>query len=261
MPTCRRSGMGSSSAFTVGLLHALHALKGQMVSKHELAMEAIHVEQDLLKETVGSQDQVLAAYGGLSHVCFLPGGEVSVRPIIMPFERMQLFNAHVMLFYTGIKRTASTVASTYVNDIGRHRPQLRMIQNLVDEGLALLSSDKDIALFGELLHEAWQAKQSLSKQVSNDRVDDIYQEARAAGAIGGKLLGAGGGGFIMFFVPPEQRESVKQRLQGLIHVPCKFEFSGSQIVFYNVEQDYSSEDQDRQNHRIDPFRELATRRQ
>ena len=177
-----RSGMGSSSAFTVGLLHALHALKGQMVSKHEVAMEAIHVEQDLLKETVGSQDQVLAAYGGLSHVRFLPGGEVSVRPIIMPFEAhatVQL--AHVMLFYTGIKRTASTVASTYVNDIGRHRPQLRMIQNLVDEGLALLSSDKDMRCFGELLHEAWQAKQSLSKQVSNDRVDDIYQEARAAG--------------------------------------------------------------------------------
>ena len=197
-----RSGMGSSSAFTVGLLHAVHALHGQMVSKHQLAMEGIHVEQTLLKETVGSQDQVMAAYGGLNHVQFFPSGEISVQPIGLRADRLALFNAHIMLFYTGIKRTASQVASTYVCDIDHRRRELRVIKDLVKEGVSILSEDRDISVFGKLLDEAWQAKRNLSPLVSNADVDAIYAAARAAGALGGKLLGAGGGGFRCCLFPP-----------------------------------------------------------
>ena len=252
-----RSGMGSSSSFTVGLLHALYALQGRMVSKHQLAMDGIHVEQNLLRETVGSQDQVLAAYGGLSHVRFLASGEISVRPIIMRPERIAELNSHVMLIYTGIVRTASEVANTYVNGIEKQRRQLRIISDLVKEGLALLSGERDIANFGELLHEAWQVKRNLSQHVSSARIDDMYGDAIAAGAVGGKLLGAGGGGFMLLFVPPDRQEAVKQKLRGLIHVPCNFESQGSQIIFLDPEKDYSKEETARAGRRVDPFRELA----
>jgi D-glycero-alpha-D-manno-heptose-7-phosphate kinase len=252
-----RSGMGSSSAFTVGLLHALYALKGQMVSKHQLAMESVHLEQDVLKETVGSQDQVLAAYGGFNHITFAPNGEISVRPVTLSRDRMLELNAHVMLFYTGIKRTASTIADTYVNDIDDKRRQLRLMRELVDEGVSILGGGQDLGGFGELLHEAWQAKRSLSATVSNSYVDDIYDQARAAGAIGGKLIGAGGGGFIVFFAPPERHAAIRERLAKLIHVPVKFEFGGSQIIFFDREEDYSAEEQARSARTIDAFRELG----
>ena len=208
-----RSGMGSSSAFTVGLLHALHALEGRMVSKRQLAAEGIHVEQELLGETVGSQDQVATAYGGLNHIRFLPSGEISVRPIIMSADRVSELNSSLMLFYTGIKRTASGVASTYVEDIEDRRRSMRILQDLVEEGLAVLSTGADLRYFGELLHEAWLVKRDLSGRVSNDRVDGIYADALAAGAVGGKLLGAGGGGFMLLFVPPERREAVAAEVQ------------------------------------------------
>ena len=189
-----RSGMGSSSAFTVGLLHAAYALQGQMPSKRQLAVEAIYVEQEVLKETVGSQDQVMAAFGGLRHVQFLPGGEFSVRPITLPAPRLVELNDHLMLFYTGIVRTASDLAKSYVDDIHSKRRQLRIMKDLVEEGLSVLNSGKDLHVFGQLLHEAWLAKRSLSAQVSNSQVDELYGRAQAAGAIGGKLTGAGGGG-------------------------------------------------------------------
>jgi len=252
-----RSGMGSSSAFTVGLLHALYALTGRMASKHHLAIESVHLEQDVLKETVGSQDQVLAAYGGLNHVNFLDNGEISVRPVTIPAERVRELNAHLMLFYTGIKRTASTIADTYVANIDRSRRQLRIMRDLVDESLAVLNSQQDLTPFGELLHEAWQAKKSLSSSVSNSDVDDLYQVALSAGAIGGKLAGAGGGGFILLFVPPNCQEKVRERLSTLIHVPFRFEFAGSQILFADTEQEYSREEEARARQHLRPFRELA----
>jgi D-glycero-alpha-D-manno-heptose-7-phosphate kinase len=252
-----RSGMGSSSAFTVGLLHALYALKGEMVSKHQLATQSVHLEQEVLKETVGSQDQVLAAYGGFNHITFMPNGEISVRPVTLSRDRMLELNAHVMLFYTGIKRTASTIAETYVNDIDDKRRQLRLMRELVDEGVSILSGDHDLGGFGELLHEAWQAKRSLSAKVSNSHIDDIYAQARAAGAIGGKLIGAGGGGFIVLFAPPERHAAIRERLGKLIHVPVKFEFGGSQIIFFDREEDYSAEEQARSARTIDAFRELG----
>lgn len=252
-----RSGMGSSSAFTVGLLHALYALKGHIVSKHQLAMESIYLEQNVLKETVGSQDQVLAAYGGLNHVSFLPNGEVSVRPITITPERMQELNSHLMLFYTGIKRTASTVAESYVNGIEDRKRQLRLMKELVEESVVILNNRQDISGFGELLHEAWQAKRSLSASVSNSEVDEIYEQARSAGAIGGKLAGAGGGGFLLLFVPPCKQKEVRERLNKLIYVPFKFEFSGSQIIFFDQEEDYSAEEKARVSQPIQAFRELT----
>ena len=253
-----RSGMGSSSSFTVGLLHALYALQGRMVSKYQLAKESIYLEQDVLKETVGSQDQVLAAYGGFNHAAFLPNGDISVRPVTISPERMQELNSHLMLFYSGIKRTASNIAESYVNGIENKKRQLRLAKDLVDESISILNTGQDITRFGELLHEAWEAKRSLSAQVSNPYVDEIYNEATAAGAIGGKLLGAGGGGFFLLFVPPLRQNAVKERLNKLIHVPFKFEFSGSQIVFFDQEADYSAEEKVKASQQIHPFLELTS---
>ncbi|MGA2149907.1 MAG: kinase [Bryobacteraceae bacterium] len=239
-----RSGMGSSSAFTVGLLNALYALKGVMKSKLELAKDSIHLEQEVLQEVVGSQDQVLAAHGGLLHVSFHPGEEFTVRPVTLTKERMTELNAHLMLFYTGIKRTASDVASTYARQMDGRKRQLRLLQDLVDEGVAALSGGQDIRAFGELLHEAWQAKRELSSMVSNRDVDAIYEAAMSAGAIGGKLTGAGGGGFMLLFVPPPNQKAVTESLKKLVRVPFKFESSGSQVIFYDPEEDYSNEEEE-----------------
>jgi D-glycero-alpha-D-manno-heptose-7-phosphate kinase len=253
-----RSGMGSSSSFVVGLLHALYALKGRMPTKRQLAAEAIEIEQNVLRETVGSQDQTAAAYGGLNHIQFLQNGEIAVRPVTIPQHRIRAFDDHMMLFYTCIKRTASDVAKTYVDDIGTRKRQLRILNDLVGEGIQILSGDHDICEFGELMHEAWLAKRSLSASVTNAQVDEIYAKARAAGAIGGKLAGAGGGGFMMLFVPPEKQAQVIDSFQGVIHVPFHFESSGSQIIFYDAEPDFSREHQvrEQQQGKI-VFRELS----
>jgi D-glycero-alpha-D-manno-heptose-7-phosphate kinase len=237
-----RSGMGSSSAFTVGLLNAIHALKGQMCTKHQLATESIHLEQVVMKENVGSQDQVQAAYGGFNHIHFLPNGEFVVTPVTISPERIKQLNSHIMLFYTGIKRTASDIAGSFVNDMESRRRQLRTMKQLVEEAVNILVSESDINGIGELLNEAWEAKRSLSSKVSNPEVDSMYETATAAGAIGGKLTGAGGGGFLLLFVPPDRQERVLNSLNGLVHVPFRFEFSGSQIIFYDLEQDYHTEE-------------------
>jgi D-glycero-alpha-D-manno-heptose-7-phosphate kinase len=255
-----RSGMGSSSAFTVGLLNAAYALLGQMPSNRQLALESIHVEQNLLKETVGSQDQVMAAYGGLRHVHFLPNGEISVRPLTLSAQRLAELNDHLMLFYTGIIRTASDVAKSYVDDIHSKQRQMLFMKDLVDESISILNSGRDLLHFGRLLHEAWQAKRSLSAQVSNPQVDELYARAQTAGAIGGKLTGAGGGGFLLLFVPPGCQKSVKDCLHNLIHVPFRFEPSGSQIIFYEPGVDYSAEDEARNTRKIEKFRELPMAR-
>ena len=253
-----RSGMGSSSAFTVGLLNAMYALKGFMPSKRQLAMESIRIEQDLLKETVGSQDQVQAAYGGLNHITFHADDEFAVRPVTISRERIHELNSHLMLFYTGIKRTAADVAQTYVNDIANKKRHLRITKDLVKEGLAVLNSGQDLTAFGELMHEAWQVKRSLSDKVSNSQVDHIYQRAIDAGAIGGKLTGAGGGGFMLLFMPPDRHSAVREALSHLINVPFKFDFSGSQIIFFDPEEDYQALDQVRTGQTIQPFRELES---
>lgn len=233
-----RSGMGSSSAFTVSLLHALHTLRGEMAPKHQLAREAIHIEQEVLKETVGSQDQIMAAHGGLKHIRFQPDGEIEVSPLALPPGRMAELKAHLLLVYTGIARTAADVAKSYVDGITTRRRQLRIMKELVDESLDVLTSGMNILAFGDLLHEAWQAKRSLSNVVSNGEVDALYDRARTAGAIGGKLTGAGGGGFLLLFAPPDRHQDVLDALDGRIHVPFEFEPSGSQIIFYEPGVDY-----------------------
>jgi D-glycero-alpha-D-manno-heptose-7-phosphate kinase len=252
-----RSGMGTSSSFTVGLLHALYALKGFMPSKHQLAEESIHIEQEVLKETVGSQDQVSAAYGGFNHISFLPNGTFSVRPITLSQERLKELNSHLMLFYTGIKRTSSNIAESYVNDMEARRRQLRIMKDLIEESISILNNGDDLCGFGELLHEAWQAKRSLSASVSNSFVDEIYESAISAGAIGGKLTGAGGGGFMLLFAPPSGQKQIREKLNTLIHVPFKIEFSGSQIIFFDSEEDYSREEEDRAARSIQSFQEMS----
>jgi len=254
-----RSGMGSSSSFTVGLLHALYALKGYMPGKPQLANESIHIEQDRLKETVGSQDQVCAAYGGFNHISFPTDGDISVTPITLPSQRVLELNDHLMLFYTGIARTASAIAGSYVPDISSREHEIREITDMVDEGISVLNSRQDIIRFGELLHRAWESKRNMSAMISNSHVDEIYQRAQTAGAAGGKLLGAGGGGFMLLFARPSQQEKIREALGNLIQVPFKFETSGSQIIFFDAEEDYSAEDTFRTKQTVDVFQELAVR--
>jgi D-glycero-alpha-D-manno-heptose-7-phosphate kinase len=250
-----RSGIGSSSSFCVGLLHALYALIGKMPSKSQLAGEAIHIEQSVLNETVGSQDQVTAAHGGFNHLMFQQSGEISVRPITIRPERMRELESHLLLFFTGIKRTSSDVAQSYVHNFEGNKRHLRIMKDLVDEALAVLSSERSLDAFGGLLNESWLAKRSLSKEVSTSAVDEIYQSALGSGALGGKLLGAGGGGFLLLFAPPDRHDALKQKLAGLIHVPFRFEFGGSQIIFYDPETEYVDEERARANGPPRVFRE------
>ena len=251
-----RSGMGSSSSFTVGLLNALYALKGIMPSKHQLLTESLHIEQNMIKETVGSQDQTLAAYGGFNHVNFNQNGDVSVRPVIMSADSMHHFNDHLMLFYTGIKRTAADVADSYVPNIEDKKRQLRIMKDLVEEALSVLGKGINFNEFGSLLHEAWQAKRSLSARVSNNQVDEMYEVALAAGALGGKITGAGGGGFMLLFVPPESQKRVREALKAQIHVPFRIDNTGSQIIYFQHEEDYSTQESDRSGRILDDFKEL-----
>ncbi|MEK7294803.1 MAG: kinase, partial [Nitrospirota bacterium] len=251
-----RSGMGSSSAFTVGLLHTLAALEGRLVPKAELARQAIHVEQELLAEHVGCQDQILTAYGGLNHVSFAPNGEFSVQPVSVSRERLDELSNHLMLFYTGVARTAEAMTASYVPDLHENEEQLRPIGDMVEEGIKILASDRDIHEFGALLHHAWQAKKAVNAAISNPHVDGIYAAAIEHGAVGGKLLGAGGGGFMLLFAPPEHHAAIRERLKKFIHVPFKFEPSGSQIIFADQEEDYSVYDTPERLTALDAFREL-----
>ena len=254
-----RSGMGSSSSFTVGLLHAIYALLGKMVRKRQLAMESIHIEQNMIKETVGSQDQVAAAYGGFNKICFNQSGEIDVMPLPLSHERKEEFSSHLMLFYTGIMRTASDVAESYVKDIKMKEKILNQMHDMVDVGISILQSDASISEFGELLHEAWQAKRSLSDKVTNSVVDNIYAVARENGAIGGKITGAGGGGFLLLFVPLSEQSRVRNALKNLIHVPFQLESTGSQISLYDpAVEDYCTEEEDRNKRNICTYRELNT---
>jgi D-glycero-alpha-D-manno-heptose-7-phosphate kinase len=251
-----RSGMGSSSAFTVGLFHALHALRGEMPTKLQLAKEAIHLEQEVLQETVGAQDQTLAAYGGLRFVRFQTDGEIEVSPVVLPKARIAELKSHLMLVYTGIARTAADVAKSYVPQIENQRRQLRLMRQMVDEAIEILTGGVNLIAFGELLHESWLAKRSLSDIVSNDEVDRLYKAALEAGAVGGKLTGAGGGGFLLLFVPPERQPNVLKAMGECIHVPFDFETGGSQIIFYEPGTDYEAADRAREPRRR-TFKELV----
>ncbi len=251
-----RSGMGSSSAFTVGLLAALHALDGRMVGSEKLTEESIHIEQEVLQETVGSQDQVCAAHGGFNHILFSTSGEITVRPVILRPDRLRELSSSLMLFYTGIKRTAADVAESYVPSLDEKRRQLRLIREMVDEALEILCGSAELSDFGSLLHESWMAKRSLSSLVSNGPIDSMYEAARAAGALGGKITGAGGGGFLLLFVPPERQRAVRESLSRLLHVPFAFDWGGSRVIFYDPEPDYTEADADNRRRDLTAFREI-----
>ncbi|BAI76807.1 galactokinase/homoserine kinase family protein (plasmid) [Azospirillum sp. B510] len=227
-----RTGLGSSSSFTVGLLHVLNALKGQMSDQRGLAELAIHLEQNVIKENVGSQDQILAAFGGLKHVTF-NADNFTVRPVPLPLARKDELQSHLMLFYTGISRMASDVAAHQIRNIPNRQGELMAMRQMVDDALGILSGGSDIEDFGLLLHESWRLKRSLSSHVSTSLIDELYERARVNGALGGKLLGAGGGGFFLVFAPPEAHLRIRQALAGLLHVPFRFEESGAQLIFYS----------------------------
>lgn len=222
-----RSGIGSSSAFAVGLLHALHGLQGQMIGPEELAADAIHLERTLLHEPVGCQDQILCALGGLRLVTFTPDGQWRADPVVLPPERLRQLEDRLLLFYTG-PRQASILPG------GQNSRPLHRIQAMPQQALTILLG-RDLADFGDLLDESWQVKRELHAGISTPDVDALYLSARKAGAHGGKLLGAGGGGFLLLFVEPPFQRSVHQALQDLVHVPFAFENQGSSIVYYRPE--------------------------
>ena len=228
-----RSGLGSSSSFTVGLVHALAALKGAYVSKDQLAKDAIHIEQDLIGENVGSQDQIAAAYGGFNRIEFLRSGTFQVSPVIVKKQRLKELQRHLMLCFTGFSRISSEVASATIGNLSRRETELQRMRQMVDEAVKILhGSTRPIEEFGDLLHESWMCKKQLSDRVSTTEIDQIYECARGAGAIGGKILGAGGGGFLLLFAKPEHQARVREALKQLIHVPFHFDESGSRVVLY-----------------------------
>lgn len=226
-----RSGLGSSSSFTVGLLHSLYVLKGIMPTKLRLAKEAIHIERDILKENVGSQDQILASFGGFNKISLEGDDEFKVQPVIMTHNRLKELQDHLVLFFTGFTRHASKIARKQIENSSKKKQELSTMRQMVDEGIKILTQDVDISGFGKLLHEAWKLKRSLTNKISTPQIDEIYETACKAGALGGKLLGAGGGGFMIFFVEPEKKSKLKEKLKNLLSVPFQFENAGSEIIF------------------------------
>ena len=228
-----RSGLGSSSSFSAGLIHALAAMQGKYISKEELAKNTIHIEQDIINENVGSQDQISAAYGGFNRIEFKSNNTFEVSPIILKKDRLQELQSHLMLFFTGFSRIASVIAKSQIGNINSRETELNLMGGMVDEAIQILqSTNSPINEFGKLLHQGWLHKRSLSDKISTPEIDLIYDQALHAGATGGKILGAGGGGFLLLFVKPEMQSQVRERLKKLIHVPFEFEDSGSRVVLY-----------------------------
>ena len=229
-----RSGLGSSSAFTVGLLNCLYALKGKKVSKDQLARDAIFVERNLIKENVGLQDQVATAVGGFNRIEF--GGKESfkVYPIQVSKQRLKDLNAHLMLFFTGFTRTASDIAAEQIRLVGSKEREMLKMLDLADQAEGVIADNKTpLRDLGELLHESWMIKRDLSSLITNTNIDQTYQKALKAGAWGGKILGAGGGGFMLIFAPPENQKNIRSALKDLLHVGFNLENEGSQIIVHN----------------------------
>lgn len=228
-----QTGLGSSSSFTVGLLNALYAYKSQIISPLRLAQEAIYVEQKMIKEKVGFQDQCAAAVGGLNYFEFRQDGSISYKPVIMTEERRKNLKSKLMLFYTGMQRFAENILKEQINktQAGAITNDLSHIRQMVDEGFSILTSEADLTCFGELLHKAWLSKKNLSSAISNSVLDGLYHKAISAGAIGGKLLGAGGGGFFLFYVEEENQAKVRRALGDYQEVSFDFDKEGSKNIF------------------------------
>jgi D-glycero-alpha-D-manno-heptose-7-phosphate kinase len=237
-----RTGLGTSSSFTVGLLLGLYALRNQMRDKQSLAADAIHVEQDILQEAVGAQDQVSAAYGGLNRINFHTDGTIEVKRVLTGPSRLAELEQNLALYFTGFSRTASEIAKEQLRVTPQKKKELEAMHQLVNEAESIVTNEgRPLQDFGRLLHEGWQIKRSLTQKISSTDIDEIYEAGLAAGAVGGKLLGAGGGGFMLFFVPRERRQALRTRLKKLLCVPFSFSDRGSHVVVYEPEEKYGQE--------------------
>jgi D-glycero-alpha-D-manno-heptose-7-phosphate kinase len=231
-----KTGLGSSSAFTVSLLHAYFGNLERLCSKPFVAREAIFVEQQLLKETVGCQDQIAAAYGGLNRVDFYSGGDFRVTPVHVPSARRAELESSLMMFFTGFTRSAETIEQRKIARFKDRSTELRAMYDMVNEGERILTDpSRPLAQFGDLLHQGWMEKRKLDESVSNPCIDAAYDAGRKAGALGGKLLGAGGGGFLLMFAPPGRQAAVREAMKGLTYVPFRMERDGTSVVLYNPE--------------------------
>lgn len=230
-----RSGLGTSSSFAVGMLNAFHALKGKYVDKKRLADEAIHLERELCSESGGWQDQIAASFGGLNRITFDAHG-YDVSPIIISPERKRHLNENLMMFFTGFTRFSSEVQDANAKDRGDKTAQLKEMLALVDEAENILTDKHtDLDDFGRLLDHTWKLKRQTGSAISTNSIDALYAKGIAAGALGGKLLGAGGGGFLIFYVPSERRASVMEAMKGLLYIPFEFEDGGTRVVYYSPE--------------------------
>lgn len=230
-----RSGLGTSSSFAVGMLSAFYAIKGKYADKRKLADDAIYLERVLCREIGGVQDQIAASYGGFNRIDFSADG-YNVRPVIISHERKAALNKNLMLFFTGFSRFSSDIqVSTQKQMKNKERDLLEML-SLVDDAEHILVSKTPLSEFGRLLDYTWRLKRDLSKEISTDSIDIFYEKARSAGALGGKLLGAGGGGFLLLYVEEEKQKQVREVLSDLLYIPFAFENEGTKIVYYVAEE-------------------------
>jgi len=231
-----RSGMGSSSVFAVGLMNLLNSFQGKKINKKQLAQKSIYFEQKILKDVVGSQDQIAAAYGGFNKIVFNTAGSFDVHSVSIKKSTLKKLNSNLILLYTGFKRTAQNIAKNYVCKLTKSKKShILAISNFVTEAENILRKG-DLNDFGKLLHESWLEKKSLSSSITNFNIDEIYNNAINKGALGGKLLGAGGGGFFLFYVPYFRQKNFIKYFAKLINVPFKFSSTGSKIMFKNIDK-------------------------
>lgn len=229
-----RSGLGTSSSFAVGMLNAFHALKGKYADKRKLADEAIYLERTLCRESGGVQDQIAASFGGMNRINFNADG-YTVNPIIISPERKSILNRNLMLFFTGFSRFSSDIQTAAEKNLESKKSQLLEMLSLVDEAEKILTSKTDLTEFGRLLDYTWRIKRGITDKVSTDSIDALYAKALSAGATGGKLLGAGGGGFLLFYVEPDQQKNVRKALEDFLYVPFEFENGGTRVIHYTPE--------------------------
>ena len=228
-----RTGLGTSSTFAVGMLNAFYALKGKYVGKRKLAEDAIYLERELCNEKGGWQDQIAAAFGGLNRIDFA-NNQFKVTPIIIHPEKKRLLNDSLMLFFTGVSRFSSEIQKDTMSNQYDKLAQLKEMLSLVDDAQDILESKhSDLNDFGRLLHHTWELKRKTGGKISNNSIDALYERGLKAGALGGKLLGAGGGGFLLFYIEPDKRENLLKALDELMHVPFLFEDEGTSVVHYN----------------------------
>ncbi len=228
-----RTGLGTSSTFAVGMLNAFYALKGKQVGKCKLAEDAIYLERELCKESGGWQDQVAAAFGGLNRIDFTDN-QFKVTPIVIHPDRKKLLNDSLMLFYTGVTRFSSEVQKDTMSNQQDKITQLKEMLSLVDDAQAILEDKhSDFNDFGRLLDHTWRLKRKTGGKISNGSIDELYDRGLKAGALGGKLLGAGGGGFLLFYIEPDKKEALLREFEDLMQVPYQFENEGTSMVYYN----------------------------